>query len=173
MALRDTLMLLHEHEASLALRCLPLTCPSARALALLVVRFAIPTGSARVSCSVAVTKTADERRARRAKGVRSKMHGTEERPRLSVYRSNTHMYAQIIDDLAGVTLVSANSMEPAVSGPGTYAGNKELAAKVGELLASRAKEKGITEVAFDRGDYKYHGRVQALAEAAREGGLQF
>ncbi|MBR9803438.1 50S ribosomal protein L18 [bacterium] len=117
-------------------------------------------------------KRVHNRRVRRAFRVRNRIRKAG-RLRLSVFRSNRHMYAQIIDDLAGVTLVSANSMEPAVSGPGTYAGNKEVAAKVGELLASRAKEKGITEVAFDRGDYKYHGRVQALAEAAREGGLQF
>jgi large subunit ribosomal protein L18 len=95
------------------------------------------------------------------------------KPRLSVFRSNKHMYAQIIDDESGQTLVSASTVEKALFGPGSYAGNKDAAAKVGTLLAERAKERGIEVVVFDRGDYKYHGRVAALADAAREGGLQF
>lgn len=117
-------------------------------------------------------KRVQNRRVRRAYRVRNQVRRTG-RLRLSVFRSNRHMYAQIIDDVAGVTLVSANTMEGSVSGPGTYAGNLAAAEKVGRLLAERAKEKGIAEVAFDRGDYKFHGRVKALAEAAREAGLQF
>ncbi|MEZ5949040.1 MAG: 50S ribosomal protein L18 [Planctomycetaceae bacterium] len=117
-------------------------------------------------------KRVQNRRERRAFRVRNRIRSAG-RLRLSVFRSNRHMYAQIVDDEAGVTLVSANTMEGAVMGPGKYAGNLEAATKVGELLASRAQAKGITEVAFDRGDYKYHGRVKALAEAARAGGLQF
>lgn len=170
-ALRDTLMLLHEHEASLALRCLPLTCPSARALALLVVRFAIPTGSARVSCSVAVTKTADERRARRAKGVRSKMHGTEERPRLSVYRSNTHMYAQIINDDEGKTLCAYNTRMKDFELDNTW--DKEAAELVGKKVAEKALAAGVEKVCFDRSGFKYHGRIASVADGAREGGLKF
>lgn len=95
------------------------------------------------------------------------------RARLSVFRSNKHIYAQIIDDETGNTLVSANTVEKAIAGAGKYAGNKDAAAQVGKLIAERAKEKGIEEVAFDRGVYRYHGRVAALADAAREGGLQF
>lgn len=171
MALRDTLMLLHEHEASLALRCLPLTCPSARALALLVARFGIPTGSARVSCSVAVTKTADERRARRAKGVRSKMHGTEERPRLSVYRSNTHMYAQIINDDEGKTLCAYNTRMKDFELDNTW--DKEAAELVGKKVAEKALAAGVEKVCFDRSGFKYHGRIASVADGAREGGLKF
>jgi large subunit ribosomal protein L18 len=95
------------------------------------------------------------------------------RPRLSVFRSNNHIYAQIVDDAAGQTLAAASSLEKAISGPGTHAGNKDAATRVGRLIAERAKEKGIKEVVFDRGRYKYHGRVAALATAAREGGLEF
>lgn len=95
------------------------------------------------------------------------------RPRMSVFRSNKHMYAQIIDDVGGRTLVTASTMEKDVSGPGTYGGNKDAAAKVGKLLADRALQQGISRVVFDRGKYKYHGRVAALAEAARECGLVF
>ncbi len=95
------------------------------------------------------------------------------RPRLSVFRSNKHMYAQIIDDAQGVTLVSASSTEKPLGGAGTYSGNKDAASRIGKAIAERALEKGIKEVVFDRGTYKYHGRVQALADAAREGGLEF
>lgn len=94
------------------------------------------------------------------------------RLRLSIFRSNKHIYAQIIDDMLGVTLVSANTMEKDVAGSGKYSGNKESAAKIGELIAKRAGEKGITSVVLDRGLNKYHGRVAVLAEAARENGLQ-
>ena len=102
--------------------------------------------------------------------VRAKISGTPERPRLNVFRSNTNIYAQIIDDVAGVTLVSASTLDKSFEGA---TGNKEAARKVGKLLAERAQAKGIETVVFDRGGYVYHGRVQALAEGAREGGLKF
>ena len=102
--------------------------------------------------------------------VRGKISGTPERPRLNVFRSNANIYAQIIDDVNGVTLVSANTLEKDFEGA---TGNVEAAKKVGAALAERAKAKGIEEVVFDRGGYIYHGRVAALAEGAREGGLQF
>ena len=102
--------------------------------------------------------------------VRAKISGTPERPRLNVFRSNANIYAQIIDDVNGITLVSASSVE---KGFENYGGNIEAAKKVGQKIAERAKEKGITEVVFDRGGYIFHGRVAALAEGAREGGLEF
>ena len=102
--------------------------------------------------------------------VRGKISGTPERPRLNVFRSNANIYAQIIDDVNGVTLTSASTLEKEFEGA---TGNVEAARKVGQKLAERAKEKGITEVVFDRGGYIYHGRVAALAEGAREGGLEF
>ena len=102
--------------------------------------------------------------------VRGKVSGTPERPRLNVFRSNANIYAQIIDDVNGVTLVSANTLEKEFEGA---TGNCEAAKKVGEVLAERAKAKGIEEVVFDRGGYIFHGRVAALAEGAREGGLNF
>ena len=102
--------------------------------------------------------------------VRGKISGTPERPRLNVFRSNANIYAQIIDDVNGVTLVSANTLEKDFEGA---TGNKEAAKKVGAILAERAKAKGIEEVVFDRGGYVYHGRVAALAEGAREAGLKF
>ena len=102
--------------------------------------------------------------------VRGKISGTPERPRLNVFRSNANIYAQIIDDVNGVTLVSANTLEKEFEGA---TGNCEAAKKVGAVLAERAKAKGIEEVVFDRGGYIFHGRVAALAEGAREGGLQF
>lgn len=102
--------------------------------------------------------------------VRAKVSGTPERPRLNVFRSNANIYAQIIDDVNGVTLVSANTLEKDFEGA---AGNCEAAKKVGAVLAERAKAKGIQTVVFDRGGYVYHGRVAALAEGAREGGLEF
>lgn len=109
-------------------------------------------------------------RLHRHKRVRGKIAGTPERPRLNVFRSENHIYAQIIDDANGVTLVSANSNEKSFEGLGS---NCEAAKKVGQLVAERAKAKGIEVVVFDRGGYLYHGRVQALAEGAREGGLKF
>ena len=102
--------------------------------------------------------------------VRGKISGTPERPRLNVFRSNANIYAQIIDDVNGVTLVAANTLEKGFEGA---TGNAEAAKKVGVVLAERAKAKGIEEVIFDRGGYVYHGRVAALAEGAREGGLKF
>jgi large subunit ribosomal protein L18 len=112
-----------------------------------------------------------EGRARRKRRVRKKISGTPQRPRLSVFRSNRHIYAQIIDDYSGVTLVSASSMEKALDGAGKR--KTEMAAEVGRLLAQRAREKGVEKVVFDRGGNLYHGRVKALAEGAREGGLVF
>ena len=109
-------------------------------------------------------------RLKRHKRVRSKISGTAERPRLAVYRSNANISAQIIDDVNGVTLVAANTYEKDFEGIGS---NKEAARKVGNTLAQRALEKGITAVVFDRGGYIYHGRVSELAEGAREGGLKF
>ena len=102
--------------------------------------------------------------------VRGKVSGTAERPRLNVFRSNANIYAQIIDDVNGVTLVSANTLEKGFEGA---TGNAEAAKKVGVTLAERAQAKGIETVVFDRGGYVYHGRVAALAEGAREGGLKF
>ena len=109
-------------------------------------------------------------RIKRHKRVRGKISGTAERPRLSVFRSESNIYAQIIDDVAGNTLVAASSVEKAFEGNG---GNIEAAKKVGAMIAERALAKGIEEVVFDRGGYVYHGRVKALAEGAREGGLKF
>ena len=109
-------------------------------------------------------------RLKRHTRVRGKISGTPERPRLNVFRSNANIYAQIIDDVNGVTLVSANTLEKGFEGA---TGNAEAAKKVGTVLAERAKAKGIEEVVFDRGGYVYHGRVAALAEGAREGGLKF
>ncbi len=109
-------------------------------------------------------------RLKRHKRVRGKIAGTPERPRLNVFRSGSNIYAQLIDDAAGVTLAAASSLEKGFEGSG---GNTEGAKKVGLALAERAKAKGISVVVFDRGGYLYHGRVQALAEGAREGGLEF
>ncbi len=109
-------------------------------------------------------------RSQRHKRVRGKINGTAERPRLNVFRSLQNIYAQLIDDVNGVTLVSASSVEKDFE---EYGGNKSAARKVGEMLAKRALEKDITDVVFDRGGYIYHGRVQELAEGAREGGLKF
>ena len=109
-------------------------------------------------------------RIKRHNRVRGKISGTAERPRLSVFRSENNIYAQVIDDVAGNTLVSASSVEKGFEGSGA---NKEGARKVGKLVAERALQKGIEEVVFDRGGYIYHGRVQELAEGAREGGLKF
>ena len=102
--------------------------------------------------------------------VRGKISGTPERPRLNVYRSNANIYAQLIDDVNGTTLASASTLDKDFEGA---AGNCEAAKKVGQAVAERAKAAGIETVVFDRGGYIYHGRVQALAEGAREGGLQF
>ena len=115
-------------------------------------------------------KDSNQTRLKRHKRVRAKISGTAERPRLCVYRSNAHISAQIIDDVAGITLVSASTQEKSFEGLGS---NKAAARVVGKTIAERAVAKGITEVVFDRGGYLYHGRVSELAEGAREGGLKF
>ena len=112
-------------------------------------------------------------RLKRHKRVRGKISGTPERPRLNVFRSNTNIYAQVIDDVNGVTLVAASSLDKELKDQNVTGGNAEGAKLVGALVAKRAVEKGITTVVFDRGGYIYHGRVAALAEAAREAGLKF
>ena len=111
----------------------------------------------------------NEARLRRHRRVRNKISGTAARPRLDVFRSAKHIYAQIIDDEQGVTLVSASTMDKDFNG---FGGNVEAAAEIGKKVAAKALEKGITEVVFDRGGYVYHGRVKALADGAREGGLK-
>jgi large subunit ribosomal protein L18 len=110
-------------------------------------------------------------RKKRHARVRAKLSGTSARPRLNVFRSNQHIYAQVIDDMSGVTLASASTLDKELTLESTS--NLEAAQKVGELVAKRAVEKGISSVIFDRGGYLYHGRIQALADAARENGLQF
>jgi large subunit ribosomal protein L18 len=107
------------------------------------------------------------RRARRKQGLRKRIFGTPERPRLTVYRSNLHIYAQIINDVEGKTLAAASSVEL------DKGSNKDAATQVGKSLAEKAKAAGVQAVAFDRNGYKYHGRLKALADAAREGGLKF
>ena len=109
-------------------------------------------------------------RLKRHARVRKKISGTAARPRLNVFRSTKHIYAQLIDDVAGVTLASASSMEKGFEG---FGGNKEAAKKVGMAIARKAQEKGISEIVFDRSGYIYHGRVKELAEGAREGVLKF
>ncbi len=105
--------------------------------------------------------------------LRNHLAGTAERPRLSVYRSNKHIYAQIIDDNAGKTLVSASTLDKDIKDTLTYTDNVEAAKQVGTVIGKKAVEAGIREVVFDRGGYIYHGKVQALADAAREAGLEF
>lgn len=112
------------------------------------------------------------RRLRRRRHVRRGITGTPERPRLTVFRSSKHIYAQLIDDLAGVTLVAASSQSPEVKSTTPYGGNVKAAKAVGAQLASAAKAKGIDMAAFDRGHYKFHGRIKALAEAANAAGLK-
>ena len=113
----------------------------------------------------------NEARLRRHRRVRGKISGTASCPRLDVFRSNAHIYAQIIDDTTGTTLVSASTLDPELKA--NYGGNKDAAKAVGQLVAKKAAEKGISEVVFDRGGYVYHGRVAMLADGAREGGLKF
>jgi large subunit ribosomal protein L18 len=114
-------------------------------------------------------RTKEQARLRRHRRVRAKITGTAERPRLAVYRSNAGIYAQLIDDVAGHTLASASTREKEISGTK----RADAPAAVGKLIADRAKAAGVTTVVFDRGGYLYHGRVKALADAAREGGLSF
>jgi large subunit ribosomal protein L18 len=118
-------------------------------------------------------KAKHRRQLRRRQHVRRGITGTAERPRLSVFRSSKHIYAQLIDDLTGVTLAAASSQSEGVKKAMAYGGNSKAAKEVGKHLADVAKGKGIAKAAFDRGHYRYHGRVKALAEGAREGGLQF
>ncbi|MEO6194877.1 MAG: 50S ribosomal protein L18 [Thermoanaerobaculia bacterium] len=124
-----------------------------------------------------ITKRMKAKRQRRSNAhlrVRKRVQGSAERPRLAVYKSLRYIYAQVIDDERGITLAQANSSDPAVrEAVGKSTAGKDAAKRVGELVAERAKEKGVDKVVFDRGGYIYHGRVQALAEAAREKGLQF
>lgn len=116
-------------------------------------------------------KEKERRKLRRRRHVRNRIVGTAERPRLSVFRSSKHIYVQLIDDLRGLTLGSASTRS---KDAGTaYGGNKSAAQAIGKRIAEVAKDKGIEKVAFDRGHYRYHGRIKALADAAREGGLQF
>ncbi|MBM7853842.1 large subunit ribosomal protein L18 [Desulfohalotomaculum tongense] len=112
-------------------------------------------------------------RAKRRQRLRNKLRGTAERPRLNVYRSLNHIYAQVIDDDKGVTLVAASSLSPELKGKLETGGNIEAAKEVGKLIAKKALDSGVKKVVFDRAGYIYHGRVKALAEAAREGGLDF
>ena len=118
-------------------------------------------------------RTREAMRKRRHVRVRKKIAGTSERPRLNVYRSLGQIYVQVIDDLAGHTVTSASTLDPEIKPKLKDLKPVEKAKLVGGLIAERAKSKGITEVVFDRGGYRYHGRVRALAEAAREGGLKF
>ena len=118
----------------------------------------------------------DEPRAaryRRHARVRAKVKGTTPRPRLCVYRSLNHIYAQVIDDLKGHTLISASTLDPEIRGETNGKTKKDNAGVVGSLLAKRALSKGVKQIVFDRGGYKYHGRIKTLAEAARQGGLKF
>ena len=112
-------------------------------------------------------------RVKKHRRIRNRFSGTPERPRLAVFRSNNHMYAQVIDDVAGNTLVAASTLEKAVSAELEKTNNVDAAAYLGTVIAKRALEKGITTVVFDRGGYLYHGKVAALADAAREASLVF
>ena len=114
-----------------------------------------------------------EARLKRRKRIRKKISGSPERPRLSVFRSSKHIYAQVIDDLNGVTLVAASTLNPEIRGQEKVKGKMEDAKRVGKMLADKAKLQNITRVVFDRNGFLYHGRVRALATAAREAGLEF
>jgi large subunit ribosomal protein L18 len=118
-------------------------------------------------------KSREDQRKHRHRRVRAKISGTAERPRLNVYRSLVNIYAQVIDDSTGHTLVSASTIDPEVAGLIKGKAKSEAAKIVGEVVAKRAKDAGVSEVIFDRGGYQYHGRVRALADGAREGGLKF
>lgn len=124
-----------------------------------------------------MSKRVQQKRQRRQRAhlrVRNRVQGTAERPRLSVFKSLKHVYAQVIDDTQGVTLAQASSLDPEIRGQMSEAGATiDTAGLVGKAVAERAKEKGVAAVVFDRGGYIYHGKVKAVAEAAREGGLEF
>jgi len=113
------------------------------------------------------------RRLRRQRHVRKRLFGTPERPRLAVFRSSKHIYAQVINDRTATTLVSASTLDPEIKAQLKYGGNKAAATVVGRIVAERARKAGIDKICFDRRSYKYHGRVEALAQAAREAGLKF
>ncbi|MGQ0680192.1 MAG: 50S ribosomal protein L18 [Actinomycetota bacterium] len=115
-------------------------------------------------------KTPSQQRIKRHRRIRKKVTGTAERPRLAVFRSNKHLYAQLIDDVSGRTLASASSVDPAAR---SEANSVESAARIGELVAERAVALGLTSVVFDRGGFRFHGKIKALADGAREKGLQF
>lgn len=115
----------------------------------------------------------DSQRFRRKRRVRKKITGTTERPRMSVYRSNKNIYVQLIDDLKGETLASASTLDPTLRDGENELGKTDAARAVGKLAAERAKEKGFSKVVFDRNGYLYHGRVAAVADGARDGGLEF
>jgi large subunit ribosomal protein L18 len=118
-------------------------------------------------------KLVQVRRQRRQHHVRRRIYGTPERPRLAIFRSSKHIYAQVINDTSGTTLAAASTLDPEIRGQTPYGGNKSAAAVVGRVIAERAKKAGIDKICFDRRSYKYHGRVEALAQAAREAGLKF
>jgi len=118
-------------------------------------------------------KIVNKQRWRRTNRVRKKIHGDADCPRLSVRRSNKHLYCQLIDDDAGKTLASASTRDKTIAGQVKYGGNCDAAKIIGTAIAERAKELGVTQARFDRGPYKFHGRVAELANAAREGGLNF
>jgi large subunit ribosomal protein L18 len=123
--------------------------------------------------STSQRKLVQVRRLRRQRHTRKRLFGTTERPRLAVFRSSKHIYAQVINDATGGTLAQASTLDPEVKGDHPYGGNKAAATVVGRVVAERAKKAGIDKVCFDRRSYKYHGRVQALADAARGAGLDF
>jgi len=118
-------------------------------------------------------RTILRQRLRRRRRVRKPLRGTSERPRLSVCRTSKHIYAQVIDDATGKTLASASSVDREIRGSVGFGGNKQAAEVIGKAVAERAKAAGVTQVCFDRGSFKYHGRVAALADAARAAGLEF
>lgn len=118
-------------------------------------------------------KLKHKRQLRRRRHVRGHIVGTQERPRLTVFRSSKHIYAQLVNDLEGVTLAAASSRATEAKADKAYGGNIKAAVAIGQKIAEAAKAKGIIKVAFDRGHYRYHGRIKALADAARKGGLQF
>ena len=118
-------------------------------------------------------KTKEEIRLRIHRRIRKKISGTPERPRLAVFRSQAHIYAQVIDDGTGRTVCAASSLDEALKSGSKRGANVAAAKAVGSLIATRAKEKGVDAVVFDRGGFQYHGRIKALADAAREGGLKF
>ncbi len=115
----------------------------------------------------------EAQRKRRKRRIRKKVFGTAERPRFAVFRSSSHIYAQIINDDAGHTIISASTLDRDMASFSGHKGNKDAAKKVGEILAKKALDKGVKKVVFDRGGYLYHGRIRALADGARESGLEF